>query len=39
MPRDTAQTRVKAGRLEATTVTVDRPETTVRGANGDLFTL
>lgn len=39
MPRDTAQSRVKAGKLDATTVTVDRPETQVRGLNGDLFTL
>jgi hypothetical protein len=39
MPRDTAQTRVRSGRLDSTTVTIDRPETEVRGQNGNLFTL
>ncbi|WIA28496.1 hypothetical protein OEZ86_011039 [Tetradesmus obliquus] len=39
MPRDTAQTRVRSGRLDSTTVTIDRPETEVRGTNGNLFTL
>jgi len=38
-PRDNAATRARAGITSTTTVTVDRPDTEVRGPNGDVFRL
>ena len=39
MPRDTADLRVRAGRLAATAVVLERPETEVRGPGGNVFVL
>lgn len=38
-PRDNAATRARAGVVSTATVTIDRPETEIRGPNGDVLRL
>lgn len=38
-PRENAASRARAGMVTTTTVTIDRPETEIRGPNGDVFRL
>ena len=39
MPREDAASRARSGQVSSVAVTVQRPETAVRGRSGDLFTL